>query len=123
MYNGGERRKEERLNCDWVIWFLNDFNQKPYHGMMHDLSSCGVSLICHADDKFPKQGQQVTTYFYIPSIESGDDPYKVVRTGKICRVTSMDKFLRRIQIQFSKPLPFTPNELKAVAMTLDNDEQ
>lgn len=122
MNGGDERRNEKRLHCDWVIWLTDENNKKRYHGMIHDLSSSGVAFICNAGDSFPQQGQQIQVYFYIPRIESGE-PYKVDRRGNVCRVIKLDKFVRKVHVKFDVPLSFKPTELKAIAVTLnDNDD-
>jgi hypothetical protein len=33
-----------------------------------------------------------------------------VRTGHICRVDEVNRFVRRVAIQFAEPLPFKPGE-------------
>jgi len=114
-----EQRKEKRLYCDWVIWLTDDVTQKRYHGMIHDLSSGGVAFICHADDDFPQQDQNIMTYFYIPK-ESGD-PYKVTRSGSVCRVNELDKFVRKVHVKFDEPLSFKPAELKSIAVSINEN--
>ncbi|NQT03457.1 MAG: hypothetical protein HQ580_15630 [Planctomycetes bacterium] len=115
MNTGAEKRKEERLCCDWVIWLVDSVTQKRYHGMIRDLSSEGVAFICHGDDSFPQKDQNITAYFCVPKIESGD-PYEVMRNGSVCRINSLDKFVRTVYVKFEVPLSFKPAELKSIAV-------
>ncbi|MBW8000896.1 MAG: hypothetical protein FVQ80_02610 [Planctomycetes bacterium] len=122
MYVGDERRTEKRLNCDWVIWFTRDLNGNPEHGVVHDLSSKAVAFSCHASENFPIEDHELVVYFYVPNTELPDSLRKVTRVGRIGRVDSLDKFLRRINLAFYEPLPFRPGELEAVNMVLGNND-
>ena len=123
MYAGDERRTEKRLNCDWVIWFTRDLNQKPDHGVIHDLSSKAVAFSCHASENFPLEGQEIIVYFYVPNADLPDSLHKVTRVGSIGRVDSLDKFLRRVELTFYEALPFKPGELEAINMVLEHNEE
>lgn len=80
---------------------------------MIDVSSGGAAFTCHADEKCPYPGQQLTTRFSVPHFETDDafDMANFVRHGHVCRVDHVNDFLRRIAIQFAAPLPFKPAEL------------
>ncbi len=123
MYTGTERRKEKRLHCDWVVWFSRDLNQSPCHGVIHDLSSKAISFSCHATQSFPHEGQELITYFYIPNTKLPDSLRRVTRIGRIGRIDILDKFLRRVELNFYESLPFKPSELEAVNMVLDYNKK
>ena len=116
-----ERRKEQRLRYHWPIWFAEDFNEALSQGQMVDVSSAGAAFTCHADENCPYPGQQLTARFSIPRFGPGDcfDMASFTRPGRICRVDEVNKFLRRIAVQFSKPLPFKPGE----QASSESDEQ
>ena len=107
-----ERRTEQRLRYHWPVWFAEDFNEALSQGQMVDISSSGAALTCHADENCPYPGQQVTTRFSIPCFGPGDgfDMANFTRSGRICRVDEVNRFVRRVALQFAEPLPFRPGE-------------
>lgn len=107
-----ERRQEQRLRYHWPVWFAEDFNETLSQGQMVDVSSRGAAFTCHADEHCPYQGQEVTARFSVPRFGPTDsfDMASFTRTGRICRVDNVSRFLRRIAIQFAEPLPFRPGE-------------
>ena len=124
MYSGRERRKEQRLSCDWLVWFSEGYRKPLFHGRMHDLTSTAVAFNCKADKYLPKAEKQITIYFYIPALGLGDSLDKVclTRIGKIYRKTDLDKKECRMVIQFDKALPFKPYKLDAVNERIEVEE-
>ena len=112
MDNKSERRKEKRLRYHWPVWFAEDFNEILSQGQMVDISSSGAAFTCHADESCPHPGQQITARFSVPRFGEDDsfDMASFTRAGRICRVDSVSRFLRRIAIQFVESLPFKPGE-------------
>jgi hypothetical protein len=112
MDKGKERRTEQRLHYHWPIWFAEDFNKALSQGQMVDISSRGAAFTCHADENCPYLGQHVTARFSVPRFGPGDcfDMANFTRIARICKVNSVNRFLRRIVIQFAEPLPFKPGE-------------
>jgi hypothetical protein len=112
MDKNNERRTEQRLRYHWPIWFAEDFNDILSQGQMVDISSGGAAFTCYADDSCPCPGQHITARFSVPRFGSEDsfDMANFVRSGHICRVDEVDRFLRRVAIQFAEPLPFKPGE-------------
>ncbi|MBW8000892.1 MAG: hypothetical protein FVQ80_02590 [Planctomycetes bacterium] len=116
MYNGPNRRKEQRLRCDWLVWFSEGYRKPLFHGRMHDLTSTAVAFNCRADKELPATDKAITIYFYIPALGMGDslDSVCLTRIGKVYRKTDLDKKLCRMVIEFEKALPFKPYKLDAV---------
>jgi len=112
MKQTNERRNEQRLCYHWPVWFAEDFNEALSQGQMVDASSRAAAFTCHADENCPYQGQQLTARFSVPRFGPGDcfDMASFTRTGHVCRVDEVNRFLRRIAIQFAEPLPFKPGE-------------
>ena len=107
-----ERRKEQRLRYHWPIWFAEDFGEVLSQGQMVDISSGGAAFTCTADENCPYPGQQITARFSIPrfGLAESFDMASFTRTGRICRVDDVNRFLRRVAVQFAQPLSFKPGE-------------
>lgn len=107
-----ERRKEQRLNYHHPIWFARDFNETLSRGRMVDVCSGGMAFTCRASENYPQPGQQIATRFSVPRFNPDDsfDTVSFNRRGRICRVDKTNRFLRRVAVQFAKPLPFKPAE-------------
>ncbi len=112
MEHTAERRREQRLRYHWPIWFAEDFNEILTQGQMVDVSSRGAAFTCPADETCPYPGQRVTARFSVPRFGPGDcfDMANFTRSGCIYRVDEVNKFLRRVAVQFAEPLPFKPGE-------------
>lgn len=112
MDENNERRGERRLRYHWPIWFADDFNDTLSQGQMVDISSRAAAFTCHADEHCPYVGQHLTARFSIPRFWPGEafDMASFTRSGQICRVDDVNRFLRRVAIQFAHPLPFRPGE-------------
>ena len=112
MNENNERRREQRLRYHWPVWFAEDFNETLSQGQMVDVSSGGAAFTCHADESCPYPGQQVTARFSVPCFgsEGSFDMASFTRSGSICRVDNVNRFLRRVAVQFANPLPFKPGE-------------
>lgn len=112
MEQAVERRKEQRLRYHWPVWFAEDFNETLSQGQMVDVSSAGAAFTCCADEHCPYPGQHITARFSIPcfGLEDSFDMANFTRIGRICRVDNVNKFLRRIAMQFAEPLHFKPGE-------------
>ena len=112
MNTNNERRKERRLRYHWPIWFAEDFNETLIQGQMVDVSSEGAAFTCYADEDCPSPGQNVTARFSVPRFGPNEsfDMASFTRLGRICRVDNVNKFLRRIAVQFAEPLSFKPGE-------------
>ena len=112
MEHTAERRREQRLRYHWPIWFAEDFDEILTQGQMVDVCSSGAAFTCPADETCPYPGQQVTARFSVPRFGPGDcfDMANFTRSGYICRVDEVNRFLRRVAVQFAEPLPFKPGE-------------
>jgi len=112
MSTGTERRVEHRLRYHWPVWFAEDFNEILSQGQMADVSSRGAAFTCHANESYIYLGQKVTARFSVPRF-AADDSFGMAnftRTGRICRIDDVNRFLQRVAIQFAEPLPFKPGE-------------
>ena len=112
MSTGTERRVEHRLRYHWPVWFAEDFNEILSQGQMADVSSRGAAFTCHANESYIDLGQKVTARFSVPRF-AADDSFGMAnftRTGRICRIDDVNRFLQRVAIQFAEPLPFKPGE-------------
>ncbi|UCG59461.1 MAG: PilZ domain-containing protein [Phycisphaerales bacterium] len=107
-----ERRREQRLRYHWPIWFAEDFDGILSQGQMADVSSKGAAFTCYADESCPSPGQNITARFSVPryQLDEAFDMADFTRSGHICRVDSINGYLRRVAIQFAEPLPFKPGE-------------
>ncbi len=112
MDEHNERRSEQRLRYHWPVWFAEDFNEALSQGQMVDGSSGGAAFTCHADESCPYPGQEITARFSVPCFgpEGSFDMASFTRSGSICRVDNVNRFLRRVAVQFAKSLPFKPGE-------------
>lgn len=79
---------------------------------MVDISSRAAAFTCYADESCPYLGQQITARFSVPRYGADDsfDMEDFTRAGHVCRIDSVNSFLRRIALQFADPLPFRPGE-------------
>ena len=107
-----ERRAEQRLRYHWPIWFSEDLKEEVAQGQMVDVSSNGAAFTCHADEKCPREGEQVTARFSVPHFNS-DEAFEMAnftRMGMVARVEQVNSFVRRVAVQFAETLPFRPGE-------------
>src|SRR4030042_4885496 len=112
MGNPKEHRREKRLCHQWPVWFSEDFTENVFQGLMVDVSSGGLAFTCNSDENCPQPGQQIMTRFSIPCIVD-DDPSAMTsfrRTGRVLRVDTLNRYVRRIAIQFDEPLSLKPGE-------------
>ena len=107
-----ERRREQRLRYHWPIWFAEDFNEVLSQGQMIDVSSGGAAFTCCDDGNYLYPGQHLTARFSVPCFGADEsfDMANYTRTGHVLRVDSLNRFARRIAIQFAEALPFKPGE-------------
>jgi hypothetical protein len=112
MDTKNERRTEQRLRYHWPIWFAENFDGELAQGQMVDISSTGAAFTCYVDDRSPYLGQQITARFSVPHYASDGsfDMEDFIRSGQICRINDLNRFLRRVAIRFVNPLPFKPGE-------------
>jgi hypothetical protein len=106
-----ERRREKRLSYHWPVWFAEDFNDVLTQGQMFDISSGGASWTCYANES-PLQGQYITARFSVPRYGK-DNSFNLenhIRGGFVCRVETINAYMRKIAIQFAQPLSFMPGE-------------
>jgi hypothetical protein len=107
-----ERRIEKRLRYHWPIWFAEDFSGELAQGQMLDISSRGAAFTCYNDGSCPYTGQEITARFSVPRFGPDDsfDMANFTRSARICHVGDVNRFSRRVAIQFAEPLPFKPGE-------------
>jgi hypothetical protein len=108
-----ERRREERLEYRWPVWFSENFTESMTQGLMVDVSSGGMAFHCSPENRPLQSGQHLTVRFSIPRFE-GHDPtatVSVTRTGEVRQVDETEHGLRRIAIEFDLPLAMRPAEL------------
>lgn len=115
MCPDNERRNEQRLRYHWPIWFAENFNEELAQGQMVDISSRAAAFTCYVDGSCPYLGQEVTTRFSVPRYGPDDsfDMANFIRTGHIFRIDDINRFSRRVAINFIEPLPFKPGEQTA----------
>ena len=109
MDSGMERRGEERLRYSWPVWFAEDFDDILTQGQMVDVSSGGAAFTCYAD-RCPTPGEHITARFSVPKFDESDsyDLANFIRDAQICRIDDLGPYVRRVAVQFSEPLPFSP---------------
>ena len=107
-----EQRREQRLRHRRPVWFGENFGGTLSQGQMVDVSSGAVAFTCRADGNCPQPGRQIATRFSVPRLNPDDsfDAVSFNRIGRICRVDKANDILRRVAVQFAKPLPFKPGE-------------
>ena len=112
MDENTDRRRETRLRYYWPIWFAENFDESLAQGQMVDLSSKGAAFTCYANESYPEIGRQITTRFSVPryGADGSFDMESFTRSGHICRIQNVSRFLRRIAVQFAEALPFKPGE-------------
>ena len=110
-----ERRKEERLNYSWSVWFTDGsekLNNDLAWAEMIDVSSGGMGMIFSANENCPYEGQTLVLYFSVPYRKADDsvDRECFTRVGQVCGVTEINESQFRVAVEFDKPLPFKPKE-------------
>jgi hypothetical protein len=110
-----EHRREQRLRYPRAIEFAGESIEGFSEGQMVDVSSGGMAFTCRAGKGCPRPGQKLTTRFFVPRFNSDGsfDALDFTRLGRTCRVDDVNKYLRRIAVQFAEPLPFKPAEQTA----------
>lgn len=116
MDEHNDRRREQRLRYYWPIWFAEDVNRSLSQGQMVDISSRAAAFTCYAHEDCPQPGQYITARFSVPRYgpDNSFDMANFTRSGHVFRVDNVNGFLRRIAVQFTKPLPFKPGEQNTV---------
>jgi len=104
-----EQRAEQRLYYNWPVRFTDNLGGAIFEGRMSDVSSQGGAFTCEADENCPYPGQQITTLFSVPRFDSG--MVNLIRIGRVYRVNNVNRFIRRVAVQFAEPLPFKPIEV------------
>jgi len=101
-----------RLHCPWLVQFAKNVKEMLSQGRMVDVSSGGLAFICYANKSCPTLGKLITLRFSVPRFDSDKcfDTESYNRIGRVCRVYEENNYLRRIAVQFAKPLPFKPGE-------------
>ena len=122
MDENKKRRREDRLQYKWPVWFAEDFEQTLAEGLMVDVSSGGMAFICNDDENCPQVGQRLTARFSIPRSEQDDpsDMTSFTRTGRVLRVDSVNALLCQVAIQFEEPLSLKPCEQACIDMLHNN---
>jgi len=120
MGNEFEKRRENRLNYNWPVWFAEDYNNILSQGQMIDISSEGAAFTCYAD-KCPHTGEEITARFSVPSHhhENDFDLENFIRKGHVCRIEEIGGYIRKVAIQFAEPLPFKPGEVEKIETQAD----
>lgn len=116
MDDNSQRRREERLDYQWPVWFSEDFTQTMAQGLMVDVASGGIAFICDRGGENLRDGQHLTIRFSIPRFE-GDDPtatVSITRTGDIRRIETLKDGSRRVAIEFDTPLAVRPAEVSSL---------
>ena len=116
MDDSSGRRREERLDYRWPVWFSEDFTQTMFQGLMVDVASGGIAFVCDCSGEELYEGQHLTIRFSIPRFE-GDDPtatVSITRTGDIRRVEGLQDGSRRVAIEFDVPLAVRPAEVASL---------
>jgi len=120
-----ERRKEKRLSYNWPVWFAEDYNDILTQGQMVDISSDSAMFTCYADG-CPRHGEHITARFSVPRYGQDEsfDLENFIRSGQVCRVEEVSRFIRRVALQFAEPLPFKPGETADTeSLEVDVDEK
>lgn len=112
MDRDNERRREQRLRYYWPIWFAENPDSALSQGQMVDISSTGAAFTCYAEEGCPHPGEYITARFSVPhyDVDEAFDMANFTRSGHVCRVETVNSFLRRVAVQFAEPLPFKPGE-------------
>ncbi|MHC4477004.1 MAG: PilZ domain-containing protein [Planctomycetota bacterium] len=109
MENVESRRSEQRLYYDWPVRFSRDFGEPIVQGRMANVSSRGAAFTCRTEQNCSYPGQPIVVFFSVP--RSGSERVNVIRTACTCRVDKVDRYVCRIAVRFSDPLPFKPMEI------------
>ncbi len=111
-----ERRKEERLYCDWPIWFAEGFGRTLCCGKMLSISSTAVSFSCVLGKDCPQIGEKTMIHFRIPRVglDDSSDLVLLTRPGSIHRIDEAARRLSLVVVRFDQHLPFKPAKLEAV---------
>ena len=112
MEKAHERRIEHRLQYRWPVRFNIDGANHSFNGQVFDVSSKGISFLCHADQSNFNSGQKLKASFGVPhfGVDNSFDTILFDRTGYVCRVDKPSSQVYRIAMQFAAPLFFKPGE-------------
>ena len=112
MEKADDRRAEQRLTYRWPVRFSRDVKKKPFPGQIVNVSSKGLSILCHADGNCPALDQVVKVDFSVPHFGSADsfDAVFFSRIGHVCRVDNLSSMVNRVAFQLDEPLFFKPGE-------------
>lgn len=107
-----EKRAEKRLRYHWPVWFGHDYNDILQQGQMVDVSSGGAAFTCY-NDCCPYPGEHITARFSVPKYDDSEDfnVENYIRDGKVCRIQEISPYVRKVAVQFERPLPFKPGEI------------
>jgi len=106
------RRTEQRLRCQWPIWFSGNNGAHVLQGNMIDVSSKATAFTCPRKDFHAYQDQQLLARFNVPQYGS-DASFHLsdfIRTGRVQRVDHLNDRVSRVVLQFYEPLYFKPGE-------------
>jgi hypothetical protein len=105
---------------NWPIWLKDDIGQELVQGEMVDISSKAAAFTCHAYESYASEGQELTAYFSVPICGPGNSfaVRNFTRSGCTCRVEPINDELRRVAVQFAKPLSFKPGEQEQQQISL-----
>lgn len=123
MNDNSERRREERLDYRWPVWFGKDFTQTMSQGQMANISGGGIAFDYSSEGTCLRIGECLTVRFSIPRFQ-GDDPtttVNVTRTGQVRRIEETESKSRRAALQFDTPLPLAANEASTLASLCRGD--
>jgi hypothetical protein len=108
-----ERRIEERLNCNWRIWFSKGYGHELYVGRILNISSKAMVFACEGITEKFETREELTTYISVPRT-GVDDNWDVVflrRKAVIRRAEDLSDSRRLIVAIFETPLTFKPAKL------------
>jgi hypothetical protein len=112
-----ERRKAQRINCDWPIWFAQGLGKTLYFGQIINISNEALALVCKTDGELPPQGEWVTAYFDVPHVgRDGGDVTTLRCKGCVVRTDAAEGngAYSQMVIKFERPLLFEPEKIDKV---------
>jgi len=112
-----ERRKTQRINCDWPIWFAEGLGKTLYFGEILSISNEALALVCKTDGDLPPQGGWVTAYFDVPHVGRDSGDVTTLRCkGCVFRVDEAEgkRGYSKIVIRFERSLLFEPEKIDRV---------
>ena len=96
------------MSCDEKMQFSNAIVPTFSKGQLIDVSSSGAAFTAELETQLPRIGDSILVRIRLP--RAGRDADDFVRRAYVREVGNTEDSLRRVAVEFAKPLPYKPVE-------------